>query len=346
MSEDAHPDATGALAAWAVDACPPDEARAIGEHLAWCAGCAGEAARLRETAGLLATAVAERPPPDVRDAVLAAARRRRRPGAGIVPAGGLAQVYAEQVAHMDRLLESLTPAHWRTPLPRYASVRDLVAHLTANDAAFAADLGLPAGGPSPAGRAAPAAGRDALAAGGSASPARGGDDVRTAWRTRARAVVRGVSGDARVLELEASLAGAEGVRAPARDVLVQRAFETWTHADDIRAVVGRPPEPPPGEHLRLVVELGTGLLPKALRRPYPGRAAELRLTGPGAGTWRVPLAPGEAPGVPDVTVTARTEDFCRLIAGRIPPARFPHDAEGDAEVVAAVLYAASTLGCD
>lgn len=394
MSEDAHPTATGALSAWAVDACPPEEAAAIGEHLAWCAGCAGEAARLRDTVGLLATAVAERPPPDVRDAVLAAARRRRRPGARIVPADGLTRAYAEQIAHMDRLLASLTPADWRAPLPRYASVRDLVAHLTANDTAFAADLGLlAAGAPSPAdrahaaGRDAPAEQDDALAEGDAhaagapfladralaaerdasaeqgdalaegdayaVSPlaARGGvpfvgGDVRAAWRARARAVVRGVSGDVRVLEREASLAGAERVRAPARDALVQRAFETWTHADDIRAVVGLPLEPPGGEHLRLVVELGAGLLPRALRRPYPGRTARLRLTGPGAGEWLVPLAPGEAPGVPDVTVTARAEDFCRLIAGRILPARFPHDADGDAQIVAAVLHAASTLGCD
>ncbi|MFD0691035.1 maleylpyruvate isomerase family mycothiol-dependent enzyme [Actinomadura fibrosa] len=345
MSEDRHPAASGALAAWALDACPSDEATVIGEHLSACGPCSREAGRLRDTAGLLAAAVAVRPPPRLRESVLAAARRSR-PGtsagsaldagaaatatagmvagavAGAVPAEDLAGAYAEQVAGMDRLLGTLTAAHWRTPVPRYASVLDLVAHLTGNDAAFAADLGLPAG-----------------RAGG----------AREAWYAQAGAVVRGVSADARLLDRRASLAGAERVPASGRVALVQRAFETWTHADDIRAALGRPAEPPPGEHLRFVVELGTGLLPRALRalgRHHPGRTARLLLTGPGAGEWLVPLAPGEGPGLPDVTVIASAEDFCRLLADRIAPARFPHRTEGDRALADDLLRAAATLGCD
>ncbi|MFP3967798.1 maleylpyruvate isomerase family mycothiol-dependent enzyme, partial [Actinomadura fulvescens] len=240
----------------------------------------------------------------------------------VEPVAGLAGAYAAQVALMDELLMSLSPGLWRTPLQRYGSVRELIAHLTGNDARFAADLGLP-------------------------QPARHGH--HDAWHAQARAVVEGVSGDVALLDREASLAGARPVRAPARSALVQRTFETWTHADDIRAVAGRPRVPPPAGHLRLIVELGIGLLPRALRvlrREHPGATARLVLTGPGAGEWTVPLALGGEPGPPDVTITAGAEDFCRLLAGRRAPGSFPHRAQGDPAVVADVLHAASTLGCD
>ncbi|WP_192810268.1 maleylpyruvate isomerase family mycothiol-dependent enzyme [Actinomadura rudentiformis] len=322
MSGIGHPDVDGSLAAWALDACPADEASLISAHVADCARCTAEATRLHGATTLLAVAAEEPPPAALRPRILAAARRLRAPGAAVGTVAGLAEAYAAQVALMDELLMSLSPEVWRTPLQRYRSVRELIAHLTGNDARFAADLGLP-------------------------RPVRHGH--HDAWHAQARAVVQGVSGDVALLEREASLAGARPVRASARSALVQRTFETWTHADDIRAVAGRPSVPPPAEHLRLIVELGTGLLPRALRvlgREHPGSTARLVLTGPGSGEWAVPLAPGGEPGPPDVTITADAEDFCRLLAGRRRPGDFPHRAEGDPAVVADVLHAASTLGCD
>ncbi|MEW2359364.1 hypothetical protein AB0881_36780, partial [Spirillospora sp. NPDC029432] len=168
---------------------------------------------------------------------------------------------------------------------------------------------------------------------------------------QADALVRGVAADAGLLERETSLAGAVPVPAAARTALVQRAFETWTHADDIRAVVGRPPEPPPGGHLRLIVEMAVPLLPRALRaigRARPGRTARLRLTGAVSGEWAVPLAPGAAAdaGRPDVTVVADAEEFCRLLANRRRPEAFPHVADGDPALAGDLLHAAATLGCD
>ncbi|MEU5883798.1 maleylpyruvate isomerase family mycothiol-dependent enzyme [Spirillospora sp. NPDC047279] len=325
MSEEGHLDVNGSLAAWALDACPADEAARVAAHLAECARCAREAARLQDTTSLLATATAAPPPPALRSKVLAAARRRRAPGALAGPVTEPAAAYAAQVDLMDDLLMSLTLDLWRAPLKSYGSVLDLVTHLTGNDVVFAADVGLP---------------RPAIAQYG----------PHIAWNTQARAIVEGVStGGVALLERDASLAGAREVRAPGRSALVQRTFETWTHADDIRAIAGRPAVPPPPEHLRLIVDLGTGLLPRALRflgRERPGLTARLVLTGPGAGVWSVPLAFGGEPGSPDITITADAEDFCRLLAGRRTPATFAHESDGDPAVVADVLHAASTLGCD
>ncbi|MBO2454024.1 maleylpyruvate isomerase family mycothiol-dependent enzyme [Actinomadura barringtoniae] len=333
MNEEGHPDVNGSLAAWALDACPPDEASRIAEHVASCTTCSAEADRLHATATLLAVAVQTAPPPALRGSVLAEARRRRAPG---VPAGirieefaDLARAYATEVEVLDELLASLTPELWGTPLLDYDSVRGLMVHLSHNDATFAADLGL-------------------------ASPTTG-MDTRLAWRTQADAVVQGVSGNTALLEREATLAGPRPVLAPARSAIVQRTFETWIHADDIRAVAGRPPVPPPGDSLRQIVGLGTGALPQALHslgRQRPGQAARLVLTGPGSGEWLIPLAPEGASGIPGsaaapaVTITAGAEEFCRLVAGRLPVEEFAHRSEGDPAIVSDLLATAATLGCD
>jgi uncharacterized protein (TIGR03083 family) len=202
-------------------------------------------------------------------------------------------------------------------------------HLSRNDATFAADLGL--------------------------ISETVGMETRRAWRTQADAVVRGVSGNTALLEREATLAGPRPVLAPARSAFVQRTFETWIHADDIRAVAGRPAVPPSGDALGQIVGLGTGLLPQVLRslgRQRPGQTARLVLTGPGSGEWLIPLAPDGASGTlasadsPAATVTAGAEEFCRLLAGRLPPETFPHRAEGDRTIVTDLLATAATLGCD
>ncbi len=87
----------------------------------------------------------------------------------------------------------------------------MLGHLAGNDALLAAELGLPA-------VPVPAAG--------------GGPALRAAWRTQAGAVLAGVAG----ADLDRAVRLAGPGRRPVRtlhDALIQRAFETWTHRDDI-----------------------------------------------------------------------------------------------------------------
>ena len=63
---------------YAVDALPPDELDEFERHLTHCGACASEVRGLRETAARLALNVAERPPAQMRDRVLAAAERTRQ----------------------------------------------------------------------------------------------------------------------------------------------------------------------------------------------------------------------------------------------------------------------------
>jgi uncharacterized protein (TIGR03083 family) len=322
-----------AQAAWALAATADDAGRIL-TTLNGCADCAAEAAKLRGAVDWLGSAQPVRPPSRLRDAVLASARASRRTmRSGSLPA----LAYATQVEALDALLAGLSPVEWRAPVPRHGDVRGVIAHLTANDEMVAADLGLPE------------------------SPGRADGDrhVRQIWRDRASMVLDQVpaggadkgaaepDGPADPLDRPVRLAGKYHAVRPLRDGLVQRAFETWTHADDVRAVMDLPPRPPPADHLRLITELGVRLLPTALAAVTPGGgewAVRLVLHGPGGGTWDLP--PGRGPGrPPEITISTDVVEFCRLLANRREPTEFAATVAGDPARVRIVMRAVASLGC-
>ncbi|NRQ37556.1 maleylpyruvate isomerase family mycothiol-dependent enzyme [Nonomuraea sp. NN258] len=256
------------------------------------------------------------PPPTLRDAVLSKARRRRAPAGASTAA--VAIPYAEQVALMDDLLAELSEPQWAAPVDRHGDVRGLIEHLSGNDATVARLLGVPAPGP--------------------AATQRG-------WREQAGSLLERLSASTDVLlGVEVQLAGRRPARAPLRQAMVQRTFETWTHADDIRAATGRPKAPPRGEHVRMIAEFGLALLPRALRGPRREVSATFVLTGPGGGTWTIPLSPTSDRVT--VLVSAEAVAFCALLANRWPPDTFPYAAEGDPALARELVHAAATLGCD
>ncbi|MFI6597133.1 hypothetical protein ACIBHX_12800 [Nonomuraea sp. NPDC050536] len=173
----------------------------------------------------------------------------------------------------------------------------------------------------------------------------GGVSVHRRWREQAGRLLERVSGCADVLlDVELELAGTRPARGPLRHALVQRTFETWTHADDIRTATGRHRTNPPPGHVRMIAELGLALLPRALKGPRRDVSATIMLTGPGGGTWTIPLSP--TPARVSVVISADAVDFCRLLANRWPPNAFPYAAEGDTALAHDLVRAAATLGCD
>ena len=138
-----------------------------------------------------------------------------------------------------------------------------------------------------------------------------------------------------VSELLRHLAAAGPGPAAGPDVALRQAFETWIHADDLRAALGRPPSPPAPDHLHGVLAMGMRLLPPAVRAlgvERPGRAVALRLEGPGGGTWRVPHA---GAGPPSATVTAQATEFFYLMGNRRDPATVATTVTGDRALAAA-----------
>ncbi|MEO3871349.1 hypothetical protein ABGB18_21260 [Nonomuraea sp. B12E4] len=60
------------------------------------------------------------------------------------------------------------------------------------------------------------------------------------WREQAGSLLERVSAGSEVLlGVEVALAGWRPARAPLRQAMVQRTFETWTHTEDIRAATDR-----------------------------------------------------------------------------------------------------------
>jgi uncharacterized protein (TIGR03083 family) len=344
---DGHAAVTELLGAWALDACSAEETASVEVHLAGCPACAAEADRLGRVAAGLATTVAAPPPPRLRDAVLAAAVARR-PAAGEEASAG----YAAWVDRFDTLLGGLTPAQWRERVVRDWSVQDLVAHLLATDELLAAQLG--AGGaetPEDPGELDGALPARRSAASIDRQRARPPERTRAAWRAQADRLLRDARSSAPgALDRPVRLTDPRLPRQPLRVALVQRLFETWIHTGDVGGLVGGPPVLPSAGQVALIVAFGVRLLPAALGlagADRPAGSARLVLVGPGGGAWTISPAGRDAPGRPPAaTVTMDAVEFCFLLGNRRDPDSVPHTVEGDPDLAARLLRAATTLGCD
>jgi uncharacterized protein (TIGR03083 family) len=154
-----------------------------------------------------------------------------------------------------------------------------------------------------------------------------------------------------------------GMRLSLRALLIVRAFELWTHENDIRRAVNQPPSAPDAPTLRLMCELAVRLLPYAAARSSLAGPTDVHLvlTGPGGGTWDVAVgeraadAAGERAPVPGavgdqapgaVSIVTDAVGFCRLAANRAAPDELDVHITGDHGRAADLLAATSTLALD
>jgi uncharacterized protein (TIGR03083 family) len=324
------------LGAYALDACEPDEAGAVEAYLARSADAATEVARLRDAAAWVGATEALVPPPTLRGSVLAAARARRGAGEAADP---VLELYLEETARFDGLVDGLAHDVLETTTFNGLSVRDLVIHLAAQESLVAATMGTPVEGVDDI--------EDTdIERRTAAFVARFHDrpvgDARAIWARAVTAVRRWAAG--------AGASGAVvrcfGLPMPRETVLINRSFETWIHSDDIRRSIGRSLRPPTTRNLRLMTEFSMHIVPPALRlvgRERPGWTAQIVLTGDGGGDWLVPLHDGDAGTTPDVVLTADVVDWCLLVGERIAPAELEHTVEGDATLAADIVSAAPSF---
>ena len=324
-----HDEVSQLLGAYALDSCTSSEAAAIEDHGKTCPACAAEISRLRDAAGWLAVATGREPPAPLRTRVLDAARARRAPSAVSVV------TYETQLARMTELLEALDDDGWHAPTADGRTAHDLVVHLAAIESLLAARLGLDddplAGEPDLDARTAALLERHR-----DAGPAR----ALAAWRHYTDAVRRYARLDQTDLHRRVEWVG---VAMPLDRVLVNRAFETWIHADDIRAAVQLAMRPPPAAQMALVAELAVRSLPAAARATgvdLGTRTVRLVLTGDGGGDWLLRARTDVPESSPAVVLTADVLDFCLLAAGRLAPAQVAHTVEGDAGLASELLSAA------
>jgi uncharacterized protein (TIGR03083 family) len=125
-----------------------------------------------------------------------------------------------------------------------------------------------------------------------------------------------------------------GLTMPASTAIVDRAFETWLHANDIRSAIGRASLDPSSQNLRVLCELAVNLLPLALTKSGKCRPAtvQVALTGPGGGEWTLALE-GDASACCTAYMSAAARDLCLLMGDRIDPRDFACTVRGDERAV-------------
>ncbi|MDQ1534229.1 MAG: hypothetical protein QOF28_1990, partial [Actinomycetota bacterium] len=285
------------LGAFALDACDSNELAAVECYIAAHPEVSGEVERLRAAAAGLAASDALAPPRDVRASVFERARARRAPRTQTP-----VEVHTEVESALVELLDDVPESALDLPTFNGLTVRELVAHLAAMESVLAMWMGVPT---------IPEVEEERIEERTAAvvEMTRGWAfaDVIALWR-RSMAAVRAAAPDAATSRWFSSVM-------PTDLVLLVRAFETWTHTDDIRRSLDRALDMPSASALRTMAEGSMTMVPSALHKSglsRPGRTARIVLTGPGGGDWNVPMEVGAEVGEPDVTLTLPIVHWCRL----------------------------------
>jgi uncharacterized protein (TIGR03083 family) len=231
-------------------------------------------------------------PEGLRARVLAASWRARTVGRAVpdVPEISPVEAYSRAADALYGMLCALDEAHWRLPVLRGLDVQQLIGHLTGVEEDMLRSL---AGDPAVADADHVSSTEPWAARQAGLRP----DQTRAEWRQaadRTLAQVRDLPG----LDAQVAL---HGMRLPVSALLVVRAFELWTHDNDIRRAAGLPLAVPDASTLRLMTELAARLLPYgAARAGLRERVClHLVLTGPGGGTWDVVIGDSDREGRSD-----------------------------------------------
>jgi uncharacterized protein (TIGR03083 family) len=275
-------------------------------------------------------------PMGLRERVLEASLRARAAGrpAPDVPELSPVEAFSRAADAFYGMLRALDDDDWRKPALRGLDVQGLVGHLIGVEHDTQSAL---AGEPEVAG----ADHVESTQAAADRQAGRSPAQTRADWRQAAGTT----------LDLVRTAADGEvamhGMRLPLRALLIVRAFELWTHENDIRVAAGLPPSVPDAAALRLMCDLAVRLLPFAAARagmPEPA-TVHLVLTGPGGGTWDVETG-GRTPDPVAVSIVTDAVGFCRLAANRVAPGELDVHVTGDPAPAAGRLAAAATQALD
>jgi uncharacterized protein (TIGR03083 family) len=338
------------LAVYALDALDAENADGIAAHVDASPDTARREQLLRSAAGEFAAAVVHdvAPAPDLRYRVLAEARRRREPAAVIAGSSPI-EVHRVELARAILLLRDRTVDDWARPVdpPEFAgwTVHDVVVHLVANESLLASHLGVPVPGITETatdneGRTAQARTRHA-----GRHPAWAVAELEAAAEATHTEVA--VRGEARLDEL----IDWWGLRFTTADALLVRAFETWTHADDIRRAIGASMVDPPPGSLLTMAHAACGFVPTMLAVrgvDHPGRLLRFRFTDLGGAAWDVDV--GRVGGVRpagdeavDAEIVTEAAATCRGVSARLDPRELAYEVIGDEQLASEVVDALPAL---
>jgi uncharacterized protein (TIGR03083 family) len=288
----------------------------------------------------LAHADAMDPPNRVIELVTDRARAARRPGRRVEEPEGIsaAEVFSRAVDVLDELLGAIGVREWKAPALRGLDVQGLVGHLIGVETDFQASLQDPLTAASTTSDHVQATEQRALAQRGRA-PARTYRD----WQVLVR----------RTLEMLAHHSVSEevslhGLTMPLDALLVVRAFELWTHTEDIERSLNRDLSPPDASSLQRMVDLAVELLPRVLPsavQSFDPATVRLVLIGHAGGTFDIPFNTGQ-PSPPRAHIVADAVEFCRLVANRLRPTEVALSLSGEVQLAELFLAGATNLSLD
>lgn len=290
------------------------------------------------------TAHARQPlPSELRERVLAAAWTARPVGRPSPEPPRISPVtaFSHAADGLDQTLDGLAAPLWRTPVLRGLDVHGLIGHLIGVEHDMQQAL---AGNPAVAS----VDHVQSTQAAAEQETAHTPEQTRLAWRQATDHTLA-------LLEPAADLdriVGLHRTRLPLGSLLIARAFELWTHDNDIRAAAGLPLTKPDSPTLTLMTQLAVRLLPHGIRQVDSEATPvdlHLVLTGPGGGTWNIALeerTDRHLGDVPDVGIVADAMTFCRLVANRISPEDLGPHLTGAVAHVPRILAGAAALALD
>jgi uncharacterized protein (TIGR03083 family) len=314
------------IGAYALDACEPDEVAALDAYVDEHPEIVADVEQLREAAAALGAAGAVRPPVGLRDRLLHVAGER------VSPVSAQEALQAE-TDRFDALLGTIDADELDLVTHNGLSVRDLVSHVEAIDRAFVGEADRT---------------EQRLIGAAEVTEITAEHLSDHAGESFAETVTRFRRTRADLIGLADTVPAEHRVAGYGRDdSLVIRAFETWTHDDDIRRALGRDEAIPAPAVMRAMAELSIHSMPLAMAvrgTARPDRIARLVLTGAGGGEWTFACGPGErASGVADVVIRASVVDWCRRFADRLEPDAVPIEVDGDPELAKELVSAANAF---
>lgn len=285
----------------------------------------------------LAEADAEDTSTDLRARVLGAAAASRAPMTPADPPAHISgvEVFRRTIASLDGLLTGLDAAEWSVPALRDLDVQGLVGHLVGVEESFDRSLrGEPDGG-------------DHVTTTQPAAVRQGGRDATATHREWFDCATRTL---AAVSDLDPTTpVGFYGVTLPLDQMLVVRAFEMWTHDEDVRRATGRALHGPEPESLARMVALVATLLPVGIARAgrvRPETTVRLVLTGAGGGTWDLSLDGTPVIGRAASRIVVDATTFCRVVGNRADLAGVDPVVSGDHATATDVFVGAAALALD
>jgi uncharacterized protein (TIGR03083 family) len=295
---------------------------------------------LAEAVALLAEATVTDPPPELRSDTLARAASRRPPGRPIDAAQPCdpAVAFERTVDDLNQLLGSLTDAEWNAPAhAEHGRVRDLLAHLVGVERLVQRWLDPHDTVPDLPDHV--AATRPVVAELADADPR----DIARLWYQEARALAAAAARDRNRMVVF------HDITISVDELLVTRTGELWAHAMDICLATGRPLPQLDDSRIATLCAALMNAVPLALAYQgtmAPGHAARFVLTGPGGGTFTVPLAPEPLAVEPDVTILADAPRLCLVAVRRLRPEQLDAVIDGDRELGDLVLAGIGALARD